>query len=102
MKVISVIGLFVVILYSSEIEHMKIHQYNKKATVKLQKENLMKKYAKVDEEKLKEIVKKATNEKIIYKKIKHQNTTIYYKVLTKSYILKIDAISGEILKKEKR
>ena len=81
------------------MEHNSIHNYNNKAIVKMQKKNNMHKLHKIDEKEASKIVKNITNEGIDNMKLTHRGKVLFYKIQTKSYSIKINAMDGTIIDK---
>ncbi|MCF6309538.1 MAG: PepSY domain-containing protein [Sulfurimonas sp.] len=80
-------------------EHNSIHGYNNRPIVKMGKKQKMHQLHKVDEQEAIKIVKNATHEDVARMKLIHSGNILKYKVTTKSYLVEINALDGEILKK---
>ena len=82
-------------------EHNSIHGYNNRPTVKIGKKQKMHRLHKVDEKEASQIAKENTKEEVKKLKLTHSGNILKYRVVTKSYVLEINALNGEILSKKK-
>jgi hypothetical protein len=81
----------------SPIEHMSIHTYNHRPSVKLAKKRNMHKLHKINEAEAKAIAEKICKEKISRLKLTHRGTLLYYIVKSKSCEVHINALDGTII-----
>jgi len=81
----------------SPLDHMSIHTYNHRPSVKLAKERKMHKLHKVNEAEAKVIAEKACKEKTSRLKLTHRGTLLYYVAKSKSCEVHINALDGTII-----
>jgi len=110
MKIVILLSIPFIIFASSETlytgetlsnsEHMSLHgSKNQRPSVKMKNKRKVHKLHKVDEEQAKTIAREETNEEVISLRLDHRNKHLYYKVMTESYTLIINALDGTIIKK---
>jgi len=107
MKYIITLTISVLLLHAqsekiTSSEHTSIHHHNFKAVLKMQEPANMHDIHKIDEKEAKKLIKKMTNEKVISLKLTHFSRVLYYKALTKNYLIEMNAMDASIIKKEKR
>lgn len=111
MKTIILISIPFIMFASSEIlytgkslsnrEHMSLHTYNHRPSVKMKNKRRIYKLAKVNKSQAKQIVKEETKEEVEFMKLTHHKKYLIYKVSTKQYDLTINALDGTVIKKQK-
>jgi|GEM_PF-4122602 len=84
----------------SPLDHMSIHTYNNRTSVKLAKERKMHKLHKINEAEAKVIAEKICEEKTSRLKLTHRGTLLYYIAKSKSCEVHINALDGSIIKKK--
>ena len=106
MKIIILMVLPFIVFASGEkiniVDHMSLHSSNHKPLQKFQKRKKLHQLHKVDDKDLEKIVKKLTEEKIVYSRLEHVTNYLVYKVETKHYNLIINALDGSVIKQESK
>ena len=82
-------------------EHNSVHTVNRKPIILLEKKRNMHKIHVIDEEKVKKIIQKNTGEDVKKLKLHHEGRCLCYEADTKSFNLKINAMSGEVMEKKR-
>lgn len=103
MNYLLVLVLFVGILTAEEmspIDHMSIHTYNHRPSLRHKGELNMHKLHKINEAEAKVIAEKTCKEKISRLKLTHRDMLLYYIVKSKSCEVHINALDGTIIKKK--
>jgi len=80
----------------------KLLNYKHSLLGKLQHKRALKKMANISEEQAKEITKNETNESVEESKLKRHSTRLFYTIQTANHALRIDALDGSIISKERR
>ncbi|WP_201352730.1 PepSY domain-containing protein [Hydrogenimonas urashimensis] len=84
-------------------EHNRFHNSNFRPTIRLQKARAMQDLAAIDKNEAKTIARRACPGSSIEKiALRHQNNLLYWQATTTSCRLKIDAVNGTILEKERK
>ena len=83
-------------------EHMSIHNYNHRPSIKLKKKRQMYRLSKLNEQDAERITEKKTMEKSQSIRLTHRGKHLMFKVHTENYRLSINALDGTIIKKEKK
>lgn len=103
MNYLLVFVLFTGVLTAEEIspiDHMSIHTYNHRTSVKLATKRNMHKLHKINEAEAKVIAEKICKEKTSRLKLTHRGTLLYYIVKSKSCEVHINALDGTIIEKK--
>jgi len=82
-------------------EHSSVHEISKRPALKIKSKQNMHRIHKVEESEAKKIIKEATGEDITSLKLTHLGRELFYSSSTKSYSLKVNALTGEIMEKKK-
>jgi len=82
-------------------EYNSLHTSNRKPVIILEKKRNMHKIHAVNEDKVKEIIEKNTGEDVEKLKLHHEGRCLCYEADTKSFNLKINAMSGEVMDKKR-
>jgi len=82
-------------------EYNLVHTSNRKPIVVLETKRNMHKIHIIDEEKVKKIIQKNTGEDVEKLKLNHEGRCLCYEANTKSFNLKINAMSGNVMEKKR-
>ncbi len=99
--------LITVLLGSIEAQELTIEQvsklrnYNHSMSGKFRHKRALIRMANISKEKSQEITQNETNESVKYSKLRDHNRRLFYSIQTSSYRIKIDALDGSIISKER-
>jgi len=85
----------------SNREHMSLHTYNHRPSVKLKNKRKIYRLAKVDKAQAATVAKKETSEDVTSLRLRHQGKYLIYKITTEGHSLIINALDGTVIKKQK-
>jgi uncharacterized membrane protein YkoI len=104
MKTLLLIALLFAGLQAQELsteQVSKLHNYNHSISGKLRYKRALQKMATISLEKAQTITNSETNESIEQSKLKQHGTRLFYSIQTANHALKIDALDGSIISKER-
>ena len=108
MKILWILWLTLACVWAQEhemtpSEHNTIHNSNNRPTIRLQKERKMHEMQHIDEAHAKAIAEKVCDSETVRSlRLTHQGMTLYWLAQTTSCRIKINALDGTIIEKEKR
>jgi len=82
-------------------EHNSLHTYNKRPTMKAKIRSQHHKLHKVNEDQVRVITKESTGEEVENMRLTHQGKYLIFRIQTKNYRVRINALDGTIIKKER-